>query len=454
MEFLTIEAIAEAVNGELHLGEGKSEKDLITGVVIDNRLLEKGNLFIPVVGQRVDGHDFIDTAFEQGALAVLSQKHLTNPNQTYIFVEDTLLALRQLGEYYRKKLSCKIVGVIGSVGKTSTKEMVARVLEQKYCVQKTKGNLNNEIGLPLTLLSIRKEHDVAVVEMGISEFGEMDHLGQMARPDYVVMTNIGPCHLETLGDLDGVLKAKTEFLPYLPKNSVLVVNGEDEKLLQMKDSHKIIYYGLTQQLFSATVIPTDSISQTKAMFRTPLGEREITIPLPGNHNILNALAAMAVATELGLTLEEMVAGIEAAETIAGRNHCIQAKDMTIMDDCYNASPISMKAAIDILKKAPSRQVAILGDMGELGAGELQLHYEIGEEVGNSNIAVLITVGKRAREIAKAVASSNSHCELHSYDSVEELLPKLFCHLKPKDTVLVKASHFMGFEKIIEEITKK
>ena len=234
MKNMTLEHIAQACGGT-YIGEECDRKKEIQGAVIDSRLVEEGYLFIPIRGARVDGHDFIPAVFEKGALAVLSERRLEHPAGPYILVDSTEEAMKQIAAFYRRSLDIKVVGITGSVGKTSTKEMIASVLSEKYRVLKTEGNLNNEIGLPLTIFKIREEHQVAVLEMGISEFGEMHRLAEMAQPDICVITNIGLCHLENLITRDGILKAKTESFEHLAPDGIAVLNGDDDKLCDKKD---------------------------------------------------------------------------------------------------------------------------------------------------------------------------------------------------------------------------
>ena len=234
MKNMTLENIAKACNG-IYVGDEDLKSKEITGVEKDSRLIEDGYLYLPFVGARVDGHDFIPQVFDKGALCTLSEKDLNNPKGPYIKVESVATALKDIAEFYRKQLSCKIIGITGSVGKTSTKEIIASVLEEKFKVLKTEGNYNNEIGEPLTILKIRDEHEVAVIEMGISDFEEMHRLAKVSRPDVCVITNIGTCHLENLGDRDGVFKAKTEMFDYASKDCFIVLNGDDDKLSNVKE---------------------------------------------------------------------------------------------------------------------------------------------------------------------------------------------------------------------------
>lgn len=457
MKNMTLAKIAEVVNGKLVLAEGSEAlKDReIMGAVNDNRKVEKDFLFIPMVGARVDGHDFIEDAFSKGALASLSERELSEVSGPYIIVEDTKVALKQIATAYRMQLDIPVIGVIGSVGKTSTKEMLSSVLSVKFNVLKTEGNFNNEIGLPLTICRIKDEHEVAVVEMGISDFGEMHRLGDIAKPDVVVMTNIGQCHLEFLKTRDGILKAKTEVFEHMSKKGIVVLNGDDDKLINADTlGHKKVFYGLNGQEVSASDISAEGVTATKATISVGDEKFDVTIGLPGSHNVMNALAAAAVAKELGLSCQEIKKGLENAGTIAGRNNIITVRDITVIDDCYNANPVSMKASIEVLGKAPGRTIAVLGDMGELGEDERALHYEIGQALEDNHIGYVFTVGELSEEINKSLSQKNSSCMAHHYSKVEDMLVDLIPIIRGGDTILVKASHFMNFSTVVDAIKTK
>ncbi len=454
MKNMTLSRVAQVVEGKLILPEGSEAlKDKeIMGAVNDNRKVEKDFLFIPMVGARVDGHDFIEDAFSKGALASLAEHELEKCSGPYIIVKDTKIALKQIATAYRMELTIPVVGVIGSVGKTSTKEMITSVLSTKFNVLKTEGNFNNEIGLPLTICRIKAEHQVAVVEMGISDFGEMHRLGDIAKPDMVVMTNIGQCHLEFLKDRDGILKAKTEVFEHMPEGGTVILNGDDDKLAGADTlGLKKVFYGLNGQEISATDVAADGISATKAVISINGEEIDVTIPLPGNHNVANALAAAAVGNELGLSKEDIKKGLESAGTIAGRNNVITVRGITIIDDCYNANPVSMKASIEVLGRAAGRTIAVLGDMGELGVDEKKLHYEIGQALEDNHIGYVFTAGELSEEINKSLNQKNSSCMAHHYSDVDSMLSDLLPIVRSGDTILVKASHFMQFGKVVEAL---
>ncbi len=454
MTNLTLENIANACGGT-YIGEEADKQKNIAGAVIDSRLVEPGYLFIPIRGERVDGHRFIPDVFEKGALAVLSEQELESPKGPYIRVSSCTEAMKQIAAFYRENLDVKVVGITGSVGKTSTKEMIASVLSQRYEVLKTAGNFNNEIGLPLTIFRIRKEHQVAVLEMGISNFGEMHRLATMAKPDICVITNIGLCHLEDLGSRDGILQAKTECFEHMNTDGVAILNGDDDKLFTQKivNGKSAIFYGINHTDCSvyATDVENLGFDGMKATIHTTEGSFDVLIPIPGEHNVYNALAATAVGLQLGLTLEEIEKGIATTQTIAGRTNFLKINGMTVIDDCYNANPVSMEASIEVLSHAKGRSIAVLGDMGELGENEKELHSRVGTFVGQKQITTLFCAGTLAQEYANAARAVNSDIEIY-YDSDREAMTKeLLRYVKTGDSILIKASHFMDFPKIVEAL---
>lgn len=462
MKNMTLENIEKACGGR-YIGTEAAKKTEVLGVVIDSRQVESGYLFVAIPGEKVDGHKFIPDVFAKGAAAVLSEQQLEDPAGPYILVESTTKALRDLAEYYRKSLDIKVVGITGSVGKTSTKEMIASVLSEKYKVLKTEGNYNNEIGLPLTIFKIRAEHEVAVLEMGISEFGEMHRLATMANPDICVITNIGLCHLENLKTRDGILKAKTESFAHLKKDGIAILNGDDDKLSTIRQvgDKEPVFYGMEEKMeyredakksVYATGVENLGLYGMQARIHTPEGERDVRIPIPGEHNVYNALAATAVGLSLGLSLDQISSGILKAKTIGGRTNLLNTGSMTVIDDCYNANPVSMKASIDVLATAEGRKIAVLGDMGELGENEKKLHYEVGEYLAKKEIDVLFCAGELSEEIAKAAQKESKTCEVYYFKTRDALLEQLLPFLKKGDTVLVKASHFMEYPKIVKALT--
>lgn len=474
MKNLTLENITAVCGGIYHGIEEAKQKE-IKGVVIDSRQIEKDYLFIPIKGARADGHQFIPDVFAKGALAVLSEHVLENPAGPYILVDSAERAMKQLAAFYRRSLSVKVVGITGSVGKTSTKEMIASVLGQRFCVLKTQGNLNNGIGLPLTIFKIRDEHEVAVLEMGISEFGEMHRLAEMANPDICVITNIGTCHLEGLHDRDGILRAKTECFEHMRDDGIAVLNGDDDKLGGIKtvNGRLPVFYGMHREAAAADTpagyeaLPEKSVyasdvkvmelAGTKAVIHIKTKQKEtvipVEIPIAGEHNVYNALAAAAVAAHFGLNADEIRQGIENVQTISGRSNLIRKDGITVIDDCYNANPDSMKASVNVLSKAPGRKIAVLGDMGELGKDERSLHYMVGEHFAGKGIDALFCTGTLSREIAAAVHNNSTDTEVYEFGTKEELTEALQQYKREGDTILVKASHFMGFSEIVKHLTE-
>ncbi len=455
MTDLTLENIAQACEGT-YIGSSDRKQEQVTGVVSDSRKIRPGCLFVPILGERVDGHDFIPQVFEQGALAVLSEKELKDPAGPYIRVASSVEAMQKLAAFYRRRLDIKVVGITGSVGKTSTKEMIASVLSEKYSVHKTAGNLNNRIGLSLTVFEMKREHQAAVLEMGISDFGEMHRLAQIAYPDICVITNIGLCHLENLGTRDGILKAKTECFEHMKDGGTVILNGDDDKLCTQKivNGKPAVFYGLhAREGLSVYIEEVENLGfdGTRIVVHTPKGNFETQIHIPGDHNVYNALAATAVGLQLGLALDEIAAGIAKARTIAGRANFLKIRGMTVIDDCYNANPVSMKASLELLAHAQGRSIAVLGDMGELGGEEQKLHYEVGEYAGKQKITALFCSGVLAAEYVKAAKAVNPDGEIYYYQDRGAMTKALLAYVRPEDTVLVKASHFMEFPKVVEAL---
>ena len=463
MTGMTLKAIAKACNGVLY-GDNGNEKEVL-GVELDSRKLQEGYLFIATKGERVDGHSFIPQAFEKGCYGVVCEKLPEKVDGPCVLVKDSFMALQDIAAYYREQLSVKVVGITGSVGKTSTKEVIASTLAQKYRVLKTEGNFNNEIGLPLTILRIRKEHEVAVLEMGINHFGEMHRLSRMAKPDICVITNIGQCHLEFLGDRDGVLKAKTEMFDFMKKDGVVCLNGDDDKLITVKDvyGNAPVFFGKGEHCDIRAVdvesrgldgSTTYVLEKTETNIRTVVGSIaeknedrwQVHIHVPGEHMVLNAMAAVAVGKTLGLTKEEISAGIAKADTIGGRSYIIRDGKLTVIDDCYNANPVSMKAAVELLDTAKTRKVAILGDMFELGEDEKKLHHEVGSFLTHKNIDVVICIGELAEEIYLAAKEGNAKC--YHYKTKADMMTQANQLICENDTVLIKASHGMGFSELV------
>lgn len=455
MKNMTLKEITAACGGVYHGSQDYFLQE-VSSVTIDSRKIKNNCLFVAIRGERVDGHSFIPQVMENGALCAISEERFENAEFSYILVDSCEQALKDIAEHYRTSLGIKVVGISGSVGKTSTKEMIASILGEKFNVLKTEGNLNNEIGLPLTIFNITQEHEIAVLEMGISEFGEMERLAKVACPDICVITNIGYAHLENLKSREGILKAKTSMFQFMNPNGSIILNGEDDMLSTVKPFHGTnpVFFGLSDSnKFYATDIQDLGLEGTSACFHTPDSSFTAHIPIPGFHMVLNALAGIAAGRILGMTDIEIKNGIENTSTIAGRNHLIKTKHLSIIDDCYNANIVSMKASLDVLSKAIGRKVAILGDMFELGEKEKEMHYETGQYAASLNIDELICIGDLAKEMADGAKSSSNITEIHYFKTKQDFLDTMNLLINENDTILVKASNGMKFSQLVEALEK-
>ena len=434
MKYMTLQAMAEACRG-VYIGNPEDIKKEAISITTDSRKAERGGVFAAIKGERVDGHDFIPGVLKAGALCLISEKQPVTEQGNYIIVEDTVRALGAIAGYYRKQLAIPVVGITGSVGKTSTKEMIASVLSQKYCVHKTLGNFNNEWGLPITIFEMNEKHQVAVLEMGVNHFGEMRRLSSVASPDICVITNIGIAHLEFFTTREGILQEKSQMIQDMKTGGSILLNGDDDLLRDMGPVKGVDpeFFGLGKNCqFYATDVESLGLRGSSCTIHLPSGESfDCIVPLPGAHMVQNALAGTAVGYQLGLTPAEIKAGIEGLPSIPGRNNIIQTDKIIILDDCYNANPISMQASLDVLNMAIGRKVAVLGDMGELGETGKELHYETGAHAGDIGIDLVCGIGELSKEL---VAGASEHgCEAKWFPA--------------------KASHGMQFPEIVDELQK-
>ncbi|KEK22398.1 UDP-N-acetylmuramoyl-tripeptide--D-alanyl-D-alanine ligase [Bacillus gaemokensis] len=450
----TVKQIEQMVAGT-GLGEEFSHIT-VQGVSIDTRKIEKGNLYIPIQGDRFDGHSFVDKAIENGAVATLWKNDVQNPpvNIPVIFVEDTLEALQTLAKSYRDQLDVKVVGVTGSNGKTSTKDIVTSLLATKFKVQKTEGNFNNHIGLPLTILSLEENTEMAVLEMGMSSRGEIEFLSKLARPNAAIITNIGEAHLMDLGSRDAIAEAKLEIVTGLQEGGVFVYNG-DEPLLtnrvpNMNLAAEMITFGdaRANEYFPTSV----TLQATGTHFKM---NQEVNLafylPVLGKHNVYNTLASMAIAKYFGVTWEEMKQGLLTLKMTGMRMEIVKTDSgLTIINDAYNASPTAMEAAFHLMNGLDgfSKKIVVLGDMLELGDQEVQFHYEVGKLIDPARISHVFTYGKLGAQIAEGAKINFSNERVKAYDNKEDLVKDLQEVVDMKDVVLVKASRGMKLEEII------
>ena len=453
MALLTPWKIAEVTGGKFVGSQAQCEAP-VAGAVRDNRDVAPGNLFVCFVGARVDGHNFVNDAFDRGAACCLVEREIDGAKGPCVVVPSTLDAIRQLGAYYRSLFDIPVIGITGSVGKTSAKELIAAVLSAKYSVHKTDMNLNNDIGVPLTLLSLNESHEVAVVEMGISDFGDMSRLAVMARPDIFVMTKIGYSHIDNLGDLQGVLKAKTEAFPYMKPNGIAVMNGDDELLLSFATGKKTYTFGLMEHNdYRAENIKEQGIDSITLNIKNNKELFEIVIPAFGSHLSALAPAAAAVADLLGLSSDEVRRGFASYSSVDGRAKVSSNEGVTLIDDCYNANPNSVKAALTSLSSLSGRRIAVLGDMLGLGEGAAEMHRDVGAFAASCGIELLVCQGKESALFCEGYRASGGASSEHfeDFDKLLESLPKI---IKKGDAVLVKASRGMHFERLLPIFSQK
>ena len=417
----------------------------ITSITTDSRTVAPGCLFAAIPGARVDGHDFIGQAAAGGAACVLCSRPADAP-VPQILVPDVPAALRAVAAWYRGRFAIPFVGVTGSVGKTTAKEMIASVLSARYATLKTEKNFNNELGVPLTLFRLREEHQAAVVEMGISGFGEMTRLTEMVRPDIGVYTLIGDAHLEFLGDRAGVLRAKGEMVQGMPEDGVIIANGDDALLRGHDFGRRTVLFGLGEHCAVRAVdVAADGVDGMACVIVSDARRIPVRIPAFGEHMVYAALMGAAVGLQLGLTDQEIARGVAAYETVGSRGRVIRTDGLTIVDDCYNANPTSVASALESLAHLPGRRVAILGDMRELGAHSAELHRRTGA-LAAEKCALVIACGAEARALAEGAGG-----DAVWFADVGQLTASLPALLRRGDTVLVKASRAMGFEQVTQAL---
>ena len=444
----TAREICAAVGGTLLQDSGAP----VTGVTTDSRAVQPGELFIPLVGERFDGHAYIAKALEGGAAGCLTAAapETLLPGKLYIQVADTRLALKALASWYRNKFDLPVVQVTGSAGKTTTKEMIASVLSQRYNTLRTEGNFNNDIGAPLTLLRLMPEHQAAVIETGMNHFGEIRYLGEMVRPDIAVITNVGDAHIENLGNTrQGILRAKCEIFENLTPEGVAVLNGDDELLNTVTLPQTILRCGVGDGCGVRVTDIDDRGLEGVACTVTIEGEHyRLTTSAPGRYMIYPMAMSVAIGRRLGLTGEEIAAGVAAYTTVGSRMHLIRLPgERLVIDDCYNANPQSMAEGLRMLAASPAQhRVAVLGDMGELGQLTAQAHRDMGALTRRLGLTA-VAVGEKMH------ALTETDPQAQWFATVEEAMPAIRQLFTPGTAVLVKASHAMHFERIVKELEK-
>lgn len=454
MQSMTVQEIAAAVKGVWW--NPREDVPMVDAVCTDSRKLIPGCLFLPWMGERFDGHDFIERALEGGAAGCLCARlpRDLRSDKFYIKVDDTRLALRDLASACRDRFEIPFVQITGSVGKTTTKEMIAAVLGAKLRVLKTPENFNNDIGTPLTLLGLKAEHQAAVIETGMNHFGEIEYLGAMVRPDVAVISNIGDAHIEFLGSREGILQAKCEILTHLKAGGLLVLNGDDALLDTIKAPFRTVRCGQSEHCeVRITEIADHGVEGITCTVVTKKDTYPLAVPAPGAYMAYSASIAVAVGEELGLSRDEIISGVAAYAPAGSRMRVVRLpEERVILDDCYNANPQSVTAALEVLAKTEcDRRVAVLGDMGELGDLTDQAHYNIGALAAMLGIDQVLAIGEKAAKIADGAAQSGG--EVMRFDTKEEAVTVLKEQLGPGTAMLVKASHSMHFGELVEQLRK-
>ncbi|NMM61421.1 UDP-N-acetylmuramoyl-tripeptide--D-alanyl-D-alanine ligase [Clostridium sp. P21] len=459
MEHMTFSEIVNAVQGQVVL---QGDYDNFNEISTDTRKIGKGNIFIALKGENFNGNEYIEAASSKGAVICIIdeikyKEDKIEKGTTIIKVRDTKKALLDLAKAYRSKLGLKVIGITGSNGKTSTKDLLAAALSSKYKVFKTEGNFNNEIGLPLMIFKLDNSYDIAVLEMGMNNLNEIHRMAEAAKPDIALITNVGVSHIGNLKTRDNILKAKLEITDFFNEKSILIINGDNDLLSKVQSSKfSICKTGMEDSNdFKASEIELkESFVEFKVEENGKKHKEVFHVEIPGKHTISNSLLAIACGKILGMEYEDIKEGLKNLQTTAMRMDIIKGKNFNILNDCYNANPDSMKVAIDVLKNIDSnRRIAVLGTMGELGEESCKAHKEVGEYAAKNGVDLLLTFGEynKAFEEGFKVNNKSKYKAFGDYsEGVRYLVDE---YLKSGDTVLVKASRSMKFEKIVEELKK-
>ena len=453
---LTVQEIVKAVNGQLT--SPILDKLEIVGVSTDSRKIAQGELFIPLIGEQFDGHDYIEGVIEKGAVASFWDQSKAVPESLaipLIMVNDTLEALQNLATYYRNKINPKVVGITGSNGKTTTKDLVASVVSTHYRVHKTMGNYNNHIGVPLTLLAMPEQTEVAIIEMGMSNRGEIALLTKIAQPDIAVITNIGESHIEYLGTRENISLAKLEILEGLAENGIVVLNGDEPLLRETKmdlTRFRVRWVGTKENndLYPVAINP-----ESTGVTFMDVNKNRYTLPLYGEHNVINALMAIEVGRQLLVPNEKIYTGLASPELTSMRLEKVMARNgCSVLNDAYNASPTSMKASLHLLMTFTQykKKIAVLGDMFELGKEAEHYHQEIGKLCAALQVNLLITTGKHGRIIYdSALYNGMDKTLVHHFDNMEQIGSYILDHSDENTIVLIKASRGMHLEQVVNQL---
>lgn len=452
---LIIKEIVKAVGGELLCGDINNK---INFVSVNSKYVNEKTLFVPIKGEKVDAHDFIESAFQNGALATLtSRKEIQNHGKDYIFVNDTKVALQKLAGFYREKFTIPVIGITGSVGKTTTKEMVSSALSSGGKVLKTLGNQNSQIGVPLTIFRIDETDDFAVIEMGMSEFYEMEKISKVAKVNRAIITNIGISHIENLKTQMNICKEKLHVIDYFNENDILYLNGNDKLLKELKGKvkAKIVLFG-TEDFCDYKAQNIEIYEDFTTFDLVSFGKTQhIEIPTIGEHNVLNALASIAVGIDVGLNIKQIQDGLKTFKQPSMRQQVINTGFITVIDDSYNASPDSIKSGINVLKTVGQgkRTIAVLADMLELGEYSLKAHFSLGEYLSENKVDMVITIGKESQVIIDGAKSKSNDIISKAFTNNFDAIEFLKNNLGQDDTLLIKGSRGMHTEEVVKELLK-
>ncbi|HCM24870.1 MAG TPA: UDP-N-acetylmuramoyl-tripeptide--D-alanyl-D-alanine ligase [Ruminococcaceae bacterium] len=448
---ITIQEAAQMCGGTLLCG---NPKDFITNVRTDSRQVVPGSLFVPLKGEKTDAHLFIPATFKAGAAAALTQEPVEQPaSGALIAVPDTTAALQQIAAAYRRKFTIPVIGITGSVGKTTTKEMVALALSARFHIMKTQGNQNSQIGVPLTMFQIDETTDAAVVEMGMSQFGEMARLAEIAAPEFAVLTNIGVSHIENLHTRENILREKLHIVDGFIPQSVLVLNGDDPMLAALRGQlpFHTVFVGTHDWCdYRASHIQIQD-GKTFFIMEHHGSQQPVLLPALGTHQVINALSALAIAEILHVDLQNAAAALGHYQPLAMHQQIHQVGGLTVIDDSYNASPDAVRGALDVLCSFPHRRIAVLADMLELGKVSQQEHYHCGQYAAEAGTDLLVTVGREAAAMAEGAKQTLPSIPCQVCRSNEEAIHFLCQTLQRGDTILVKGSRGMHTDEIVSAL---
>jgi UDP-N-acetylmuramoyl-tripeptide--D-alanyl-D-alanine ligase len=448
MESISIIEIVEAINGQYN---DNSSEVMVKNVCIDSRKVQPGDVYVSIIGEHFDGHDFIEEAIRKGAVALIVSKASDLSRQLPVIrVVDTVKAIAQLASYYRGKMAKPVIAVTGSVGKTSTKDMITTALSSDYLVHKTIGNFNNHIGLPLSIFGIEKRHDVVVLEMGMSSEGEIRYLTNIGKPNIAVITNIGVSHIQMLKTRENILKAKLEIIEGLEEDGLLILNANDDMLINVDKNlvNRMVYVGVDKEA-DYMAYEVEDFGEEGIQFKIDLNEEtyQVRLKAMGTHNVTNALVGIACAMEMGLKPETFIPQLKTYESGKMRLNIVEKDGIKFVNDAYNASPDSMQSGLKVLKKIAQngRSIAIIGNMLELGEVAQTAHCNVGKMCAALSIDFVAVIGANAKDVVQGI---DGKCHSKIFETNEEIVAFMKDFLKPSDVVLLKGSRGMKMEQII------